>query len=173
MEAFALIAHRGFSSRAPENTFAAFRLAIESGFCSIETDVQLSGESDPFVVHDDALGRVNDGEGRVAGATSAYLRSLDAGSWFGDGSFKGERIPELGELLHAYKGLIHLHLVRRRSQRAAPQPAPPPLGAARRSPPLPGAAGAQERAGGAARRRGRPHPLQRLVRARRCAIGAL
>lgn len=107
---FALIAHRGFSSRAPENTLAAFELALEHGFQNIETDTQLCKDG-AVVVHDEQLGRVNDGVGCVATATLEYLATLDAGKWFSS-EHAGERIPALEELLRRYHGRrVHLHLV--------------------------------------------------------------
>ena len=54
---FTLIAHRGFSSDAPENTFAAFDLALESGFDNIELDAQLTADGVPVVIHDSTLDR--------------------------------------------------------------------------------------------------------------------
>ncbi len=80
-----MIAHRGFSSRAPENTIAAFDLAIDAGFDNIELDVHLSADGVPVVIHDDALDRTTDGSGQVSSLTLPELRALDAGAWFGDG----------------------------------------------------------------------------------------
>jgi hypothetical protein len=125
MTTFTLIAHRGCSARAPENTFAAFELAVREGYSSVETDVQLSADGACFVLHDESLGRVNDGHGLVSQWSADYLRTLDAGSWF-DASFKGERIPLLEELLQRYRGRLHLHLVRPAAPPAAPQSTGPP-----------------------------------------------
>ncbi|HEX3732859.1 MAG TPA: glycerophosphodiester phosphodiesterase family protein [Mycobacteriales bacterium] len=106
---FVSIAHRGFSSRAPENTLAAFDLALASGFKNIEMDVQLASDKVPVVIHDAKIDRTTDSKGDVSSFTSADLRKLDVGSWF-NSKYAGERIPTLEEVLHAYIGKIHLHL---------------------------------------------------------------
>ena len=91
-------AHRGFSGKAPENTLAAFRAAIDAGCDMIELDVHLSRDSQVVVIHDDTLERTTNGRGNVADQTYAELKRLDAGSWF-DPRFSGERIPALAEVL--------------------------------------------------------------------------
>ncbi len=91
-------AHRGFSGKAPENTLAAFRLAIDAGCDMIELDVHLTRDKEVVVIHDDTLERTTDGRGTVAGKTFAELRGLDAGAWFAP-RFSGERIPALAEVL--------------------------------------------------------------------------
>jgi len=106
---FMAIAHRGASSYAPENTFAAFDLAIEMGARHLELDVHVSRDGHLLVIHDDTVDRTTDGSGPVASHTLASLAALDAGAWF-DPRFKGERIPTLGALLERYKGQAHLHV---------------------------------------------------------------
>lgn len=91
-------AHRGFSGRAPENTLAAFRAAIEAGCDMIELDVHLSRDNRVVVIHDDTLERTTSGRGNVADQGNAELKLLDAGAWF-DPRFSGERIPTLAEVL--------------------------------------------------------------------------
>lgn len=93
-----LIAHRGASGYAPENTLAAFRKAVAMGLSFIETDLQLSRDARFVAIHDDAVNRTTNGQGAVHELTLAELRRLDAGSWFGS-SFTGERIPTLEEIL--------------------------------------------------------------------------
>lgn len=93
-----LIAHRGFSGRAPENTLAAFELALEFGAPMIEFDVTLSRDGEVVVIHDDTLDRTTTGKGPVSALTLAELRALDAGSWFSP-AFAGQRIPTLAETL--------------------------------------------------------------------------
>lgn len=111
LEAFTLIAHRGFSSRAPENTLAAFDLALSAGFDNFELDAQLTADGIPVVIHDATLDRTTDGRGHVAKTTLNEIRRLDAGSWFGgDDSFAGERVPTLHEVLTRYAGNAHIHL---------------------------------------------------------------
>jgi glycerophosphoryl diester phosphodiesterase len=91
-------AHRGFSGRAPENTMAAFRLAIDAGCDGIELDVHLSKDNQVVVIHDDTLKRTTDGRGAVADSPFSDLRRLDAGGWFAP-QFAGERVPTLTEVL--------------------------------------------------------------------------
>lgn len=95
------IAHRGASGHAPENTRAAFDLAIEMGSDQIETDVQLSRDGWLVLFHDDLVDRTSDGLGPLADHTLAELRALDLGSWFGR-SFAGQRIVTLDEFAHEY-----------------------------------------------------------------------
>ncbi|MEX0763274.1 MAG: glycerophosphodiester phosphodiesterase family protein [Dehalococcoidia bacterium] len=108
---FTLIAHRGFSSQAPENTFEAFDLALENGFSNFELDAQPSSDGVPVVIHDGVLDRTTSGSGPVGGATLAELKALDAGSWFGDGkAYAGVKIPTLEEVLLRYADRAHIHL---------------------------------------------------------------
>ena len=97
-----LIAHRGASGYAPENTLAAFRKAVAMGLSFIETDLQLSRDARFVAIHDDTVNRTTNGQGSVHDLTLAELRRLDAGSWFGS-SFVGERIPTLEEILEFAK----------------------------------------------------------------------
>ena len=59
-----MIAHRGASAYAPENTLAAFELAVEQGADMLEFDVHLSADDQPVVIHDETLGRTTSGAGR-------------------------------------------------------------------------------------------------------------
>lgn len=93
-----VIAHRGASGHAPENTMAAFRRAVALGATFIETDLQLSRDARLVAIHDDTVDRTTNGKGAVHSLTLAELRRLDAGSWFGS-EFAGERIPTLDEIL--------------------------------------------------------------------------
>jgi glycerophosphoryl diester phosphodiesterase len=100
-----VIAHRGASGIAPENTLAAFRKAVELGAGFIETDLQLSRDARLVGLHDDTLDRTTDGRGPVSAKTLEELRRFDAGSWFQRPSnhepanFAGERIPTIEEIL--------------------------------------------------------------------------
>src|SRR5262245_17599925 len=107
-ERFMVIAHRGASSYAPENTFAAFDLALQMGAHQIEIDVECTSDDYIVVIHDDTVDRTTDGAGLVTDQTLAALRELDAGAWFG-AMFAGERIPLFEEVLARYKGRAHLH----------------------------------------------------------------
>jgi glycerophosphoryl diester phosphodiesterase len=101
-----VIAHRGASGTAPENTLAAFRRAAEIGAGFIETDLQLSRDARLVALHDDTLDRTTNGSGPAAAKTLDELRTLDAGAWFrgsrpdgARGKFAGERIPTIEEIL--------------------------------------------------------------------------
>jgi glycerophosphoryl diester phosphodiesterase len=106
--AFMVIAHRGASSYAPENTLAAFDLALHMGVHQIELDVHFSRDGHIVVIHDETVDRTTNGSGLVASKTLAELRALDADSWFG-ARFAGERIPTFGEVLARYRGRLHIH----------------------------------------------------------------
>ena len=93
-----VIAHRGASGHAPENTLAAFRRAAELGATFIETDLHLTRDARFVAIHDSTLERTTNGQGSVHDATLAELRRLDAGYWY-DREFTGEKIPTLDEVL--------------------------------------------------------------------------
>src|ERR1700676_1212140 len=97
-----VIAHRGASGNAPENTLAAFKKAVALGATFIETDLQLSRDARFVAIHDATVNRTTNGQGTVHDMTLADLRRLDAGSWFGS-EFTGERIPTLDEILEFAK----------------------------------------------------------------------
>ncbi|MCM3026168.1 glycerophosphodiester phosphodiesterase [Bacillus safensis] len=96
-----IIAHRGSSSAAPENTFAAFDLAVQQGADYIELDVQLTMDQHVAVIHDVTVDRTTNGSGLVKSYTLDQLKKLDAGSWF-DSQYANERIPTLQEILERY-----------------------------------------------------------------------
>lgn len=104
-----VIAHRGFSGAAPENTLAAFQKAIEIGSDMIELDVQLSKDGNLVVLHDENLERTTNGRGRVVDSTLQELKKLDAGSWFGE-QFSGAKIPTLSEVLDLAKGRVLVNI---------------------------------------------------------------
>lgn len=93
-----IIAHRGASGNAPENTLAAIQLASDYGASWIEIDVNISRDGIPVLFHDDGLDRCSNGRGLVIEHDLAALKSLDAGSWFGS-EFKDERIATFTECL--------------------------------------------------------------------------
>ena len=93
-----VVAHRGASGHAPENTLAAFRRAVELGAGFIETDLQLSRDAHFVALHDATLERTTSGTGPVHEKTLSELRQMDAGSWFGN-DYSGEKIPTLEEIL--------------------------------------------------------------------------
>lgn len=91
-----IIAHRGYSARAPENTLAALRAAVDAGADGIEWDMSTAACGTPVLFHDTSLGRTTNGVGPLRRRTLAQLQALDAGTWF-DPEFAGEPIPSLAE----------------------------------------------------------------------------
>src|SRR5690242_19691865 len=77
-----VIAHRGASAVAPENTLVAFKLALALGADGVEMDVHLTADGQPVVIHDARVNRTTDGSGAVSKLTADQIRKLDAGSWF-------------------------------------------------------------------------------------------
>jgi glycerophosphoryl diester phosphodiesterase len=104
-----VIAHRGFSGAAPENTLAAFKKAMEVGGDMLELDVHFSKDGQVVVIHDDTLDRTTNGRGKVGDYTLKELRQFDAGSRFAP-QFAGERIPTLVEVLKLAKGKIPVNI---------------------------------------------------------------
>ncbi len=105
-----VIAHRGGSARAPENTLEAMQLAVTDGADGIEFDVRLSADGEVVVIHDPTVDRTTDGTGRVERMTVAELRSLDAGYRFDvqasdPGVRVRHRIPTLDEVLGSLPGV--------------------------------------------------------------------
>ena len=98
-----VLGHRGASSDAPENTLAAFRLAIAQGADGVELDVRRCATGEVVVIHDADAGRTAGAPLRVAETPLATLRALDAGGWKGE-RFRGERIPLLDEVLEELPG---------------------------------------------------------------------
>jgi glycerophosphoryl diester phosphodiesterase len=92
------IAHRGHSLEAPENTFAAYRRAIQLGVGMIEADVNITRDGQLAMIHDATLDRTTNSAGRVSALTWSELQALDAGAWF-DPSFAGERVPSAAATL--------------------------------------------------------------------------
>lgn len=95
-----VIAHRGFSAEAPENTVIALVAGVEAGADAVEFDVHAAGDGTPVLLHDETLRRTTTGNGRVTDYTAEELGRLDAGSWFGS-DFAGEPVPSLAAALQA------------------------------------------------------------------------
>ncbi len=106
-----VIAHRGASMYAPENTIAAFELAVEMGADAIELDTMLTADGIPIVIHDQSLERTTNGSGIVSSKAVAEIKLLDAGSMF-DARFAEEKIPTLEEVFYVVgkKILINVEL---------------------------------------------------------------
>ena len=96
----AIFAHRGSSAHAPENTLAAFELALQQEADGIELDANLSADQQVVIIHDQTVDRTTNGTGRVRDLSLPALRELDAGSHF-DVAFRGELIPTLAEVFEA------------------------------------------------------------------------
>ena len=100
-----VVAHRGASAQAPENTLPAFALGVEHGADAIELDLHVSADGELVVIHDDTLDRTTDMTGTVAGLALADIRRADAGAMFraADGTFpfrdQGLRVPAFAEVL--------------------------------------------------------------------------
>ncbi|WP_395716278.1 glycerophosphodiester phosphodiesterase [Prosthecobacter sp.] len=98
VHAVEIIAHRGFSARAPENTLAAFELAWKSGSDACELDVYLTADGKTAVIHDKDTKRTAGVTLDVAASKQVELTALDAGSWKGQ-EWAGEKIPTLEQAL--------------------------------------------------------------------------
>jgi glycerophosphoryl diester phosphodiesterase len=98
----AIIAHRGASLHAPENTLAAFELALQQGIDGIELDVKLSADQIPVVIHDESVDRTTDGRGLVHELSLATLKELDAGN--------GQKIPTLDEVFASVGGQLLINV---------------------------------------------------------------
>ncbi|TET86161.1 MAG: glycerophosphodiester phosphodiesterase [Anaerolineales bacterium] len=96
---FRIIAHRGASGYAPENTLAAFRLAEEMGVSEVELDLQFSKDRQLILCHDRSLDRYGYPDMRVVDLTLDELLELDIGSWYSPHLFGGERLITLETLL--------------------------------------------------------------------------
>lgn len=95
---FTVVAHRGYSSQAPENTLAAFEKAIDAGADMIELDITLSDDGHFIVIHDDTLDRTTDGRGFIAHHSLEQIKRYDAGSWHSP-EFAGQKLLTINEVL--------------------------------------------------------------------------
>jgi len=93
-----VIAHRGASAYAPENTMSSFTKAVQLGIRWVEFDVMLAACGTPIVFHDETLDRTTNAVGNVGDYSYTYLRTLDAGSWFSS-SYSCERIPAFEQVV--------------------------------------------------------------------------
>lgn len=104
-----LIAHRGASGHAPENTLGAIRLALEMGAKAVEFDVHQTRDHRLVVIHDDDLKRTGRRKALVRQHDFDELRDVDLGSWF-DPRFSSERLPALEQVFELCDGAAELHL---------------------------------------------------------------
>ena len=115
-----IIAHRGASALAPENTLAAFRKAIEDGAEGIEFDVRLSKDGTVVVFHDSDFKRIAGRDEKIIDLSFEELQKIDIGSWFNrvfprleNEQFSNETIPTLQDVLNLlkdFRGLIYIEL---------------------------------------------------------------
>lgn len=115
-----IIAHRGASKLAPENTLKAIDKAIQYAVDYIEVDVHISKDGVPVVIHDANLARTTNCKTgkRITDLTLDEIKALDAGSWFGP-DFTGETIPTLEEVLKLPRGSIGLMIEVKKGQTPA------------------------------------------------------
>ncbi|SKC81216.1 glycerophosphodiester phosphodiesterase [Krasilnikoviella flava] len=102
-----VVAHRGNSAVAPQNTLAAFEAAAMAGADSLEIDVRLTADGEVVVIHDDTVDATTNGSGKLADLELREVRLLDAGSWFSP-AYAGQRVPtfaEVTDLLRARPGM--------------------------------------------------------------------
>ena len=93
-----VIAHRGASVYAPENTLASFLKAKELGVRWLEFDVMLTADAEVVVIHDDTIDRTTNGKGNVVEHSYSFLKKLDAGTWFHP-NFSEEKIPLFADVI--------------------------------------------------------------------------
>jgi glycerophosphoryl diester phosphodiesterase len=108
-EPFRIIAHRGASGYAPENTMAAFERAVAMGATEVETDVAFTKDRRLLLFHDDTLERTTNGSGRPEDYTLEELERLDAGSWL-DREYAGEPLITLEKLLDRFGDTLTYHI---------------------------------------------------------------
>jgi glycerophosphoryl diester phosphodiesterase len=107
---FSIIAHRGASAYAPENTLAAFRLAERMGATEIELDVQFSRDRQLVIVHDETFNRYGYPGITSADLTWSELQALDMGSWFSPYLFRGEQMLRLDQLFEVFRNRFIYHV---------------------------------------------------------------
>ena len=104
-----VMAHRGASTEAPENTMAAFQKAIDDMADYIELDVQLTNNGEVIVMHDSNAYRTTGVDANIVNMAYKEVKTLDAGSWFSD-EYVGENVPSLKEVLELTQGKIKLNI---------------------------------------------------------------
>jgi glycerophosphoryl diester phosphodiesterase len=107
---FRIIAHRGASAYAPENTAPAFQLAVRMGIREVELDTQLTPDGEVALCHDTTLERYGHGNAVVEEMPWPVLATLDMGSWFPPFFFKGERMMTLDHLFEQFGDSFIYHV---------------------------------------------------------------
>jgi len=104
-----IIAHRGASAYAPENTLAAFQKAVDLNSDAFELDAKLTRDGEIVIIHDQSVDRTTNGTGKVKKLPLEELRKLDAGTFFSD-EFANEKIPTLREVLERFSSQIMINI---------------------------------------------------------------
>lgn len=118
---FRIIAHRGASGYAPENTLSAFLLAARMGTTEVELDVRFSKDKHLMICHDGALDRYGYPGVKVSERTASELLSLDMGSWFSPYLYRGERVLQLDTLFHVFGERFTYHVEMKDDNQALPR----------------------------------------------------
>lgn len=98
------IAHRGYSTVAPENTLPAYKLAKQMGFNYVEADIVYTSDNVPVLSHDTTIDRCSDGSGTISNMTFEQLQQYDFGSWKSS-TYAGTKIPSASQFLYLCKTL--------------------------------------------------------------------
>jgi glycerophosphoryl diester phosphodiesterase len=101
-----IVAHRGASGYAPENTYAAFDLAVKMGADMIEMDIHPTSDGRLVVIHDDTVDRTTNGHGKVSEMPYEQIRELNAAARYIDRD--PEQVPLFSDVLSKYAGIIDL-----------------------------------------------------------------
>ena len=104
-----VVAHRGASACAPENTLSAFHTAVSMGAVEVEADTRLTTDGHPILIHDATLERTTDGEGLVGQVPLAVIKQLNAASWPQDNG-TAEAPPELDDLFAQFSDRLIYHV---------------------------------------------------------------
>lgn len=99
------IAHRGYSTEAPENTLPAYKLARKNGFWYVETDVEFTSDNVPVLLHDPTIDRTSNGSGNIHELTWAQVQQYDFGSWKSS-AYAGTKIPSFAQFIKLCKDLM-------------------------------------------------------------------
>lgn len=92
------VAHRGYSTTAPENTLPAYKLAKQMGFFYVETDISFTSDGVPVCLHDSTINRTSNGTGNINSLTWAQVQEYDFGSWK-SANYAGTRIPSFEQFI--------------------------------------------------------------------------
>lgn len=101
------VAHRGYSSNAPENTLPAYKLAKQNGFYYVETDISFTSDGVPVLLHDASIDRTSNGSGNINDLTWSQVQQYDFGSWK-SAKYVGTKIPSFEQFIKLCRD-ISLH----------------------------------------------------------------